>query len=114
MFFTDYRWIGRERSNRKPGLDRLALIADFTSARTRGYPDNPAQRAPLGGLPIGQPAMKGKTMALYLSQERWGRVCLHFVAALRAGHWSWHLAGIEREMAWMWPRAHRASAAARG
>jgi hypothetical protein len=35
--------------------------------------------------------MKGETMALYLSQERWGRVCLHVVAALRAGHWRWHL-----------------------
>ena len=37
-------------------------------------------------------------MKLCLSQMRMGRVCLHLVAALRAGHWRWHLAGIEREM----------------
>jgi len=47
---------------------------------------------------MGQPAMEGKTMALYLIQERWGRVCLHLAAALRAGHWRWHLAGIGREI----------------
>lgn len=48
----------------------------------------------------GPAAMQGTTMALYLSQECWGRVCLHFVAALRAGHWGWHLAGIGREIGW--------------
>jgi hypothetical protein len=37
-------------------------------------------------------------MSSYLSEEHWGRVCLHFVAALRGGHWSWHLAGIRREL----------------
>jgi len=37
-------------------------------------------------------------MALYLIQEPWGRMCLHLMAALRAGHWRWHLAGIGREM----------------
>ena len=58
--------------------------------------------------------MEGKTMALYLSQERWGRVCLHFVAALRAGHWRWHLAGIGREIEFIWPRARPAAAIARG
>ena len=52
--------------------------------------------------------MENKTMALYLSQERWGRVCLHFVAALRAGHWGWHLAGIGREIECIWPQTHRA------
>jgi hypothetical protein len=56
--------------------------------------------------------MEGKTMALYLIQARWGRVCLHLVAALRAGHWLWHLAGIGREMEWVWPQTRRASAAA--
>ena len=55
---------------------------------------------------IGQPAMESKTMALYFSQERWGRVCLHFVAAVRAGHWRWHLAGIKREIECIWPQAH--------
>jgi hypothetical protein len=63
---------------------------------------------------MGQTAMEGKTMAIYLSQERWGRVCLHFVAALRAGHWGWHFAGIEREIVCMWPRTRRASTAAKG
>jgi hypothetical protein len=58
--------------------------------------------------------MEGKTMALYLSQERWGRVCLHFVAALRAGHWRWHLAGIGREIEWIWPQAHLVGATAKG
>jgi len=42
--------------------------------------------------------MEGKTMKLYLSQTRWGRACLHMMAALHAGHWRWHLAGIGREM----------------
>jgi len=42
--------------------------------------------------------MEGKIMALHLSQERWGRAWLHLVAALRSGHWRWHLAGMEREM----------------
>jgi len=53
-------------------------------------------------------------MALYLSQERWGRVCLHFVAALRAGHWRWHLAGIGREIEWIWPQPHLIGATAKG
>jgi hypothetical protein len=44
--------------------------------------------------------MKDEIMALYLSQQRWGRVYLHLAAALRAGHWRWHLSGIEREMQW--------------
>jgi hypothetical protein len=48
--------------------------------------------------------MKGKTMKLYLSQKRYGRVCLHLAAALRAGHWRWHFAGIEREIEWIWPQ----------
>ena len=37
-------------------------------------------------------------MAAYLVQMRWGRALLHLAAALRAGHWSWHLAGIIREL----------------
>ena len=49
-------------------------------------------------------------MALYLIQECCGRVCLHFEAALRAGHWGWHIAGIGREIKCIWPRTHRASA----
>lgn len=53
-------------------------------------------------------------MALYLSQEGWGRVCLHVASALRAGHWGWHLAGIGREIEWMWPHAREASVAAHG
>jgi hypothetical protein len=36
-------------------------------------------------------------MARYLSQRCWGRSCLHLAAALRKGHWHWHLAGIRRE-----------------
>jgi hypothetical protein len=58
--------------------------------------------------------MEGKSMAFYLSQERWGRVCLHFLAALRAGHWRWHLAGIEREIECIWPQAHPVAATAKG
>jgi hypothetical protein len=38
-------------------------------------------------------------MTLYLSKKRWGRSCLHVVAALHHGHWRWHLAGIRRESA---------------
>jgi hypothetical protein len=53
-------------------------------------------------------------MKLYLSQERWGRVCLHVVAALRAGHWGWHLAGIGREIEWRRPQSRRASITANG
>jgi hypothetical protein len=37
-------------------------------------------------------------MKLYLSQRSMGRSCLHLAAALRAGHWRWHLAGIRREI----------------
>ena len=58
--------------------------------------------------------MEGKIMALYLIQKRWGRVCLHFGAALRAGHWGWHLAGIGREIKCIWPETRRVSAAANG
>lgn len=36
-------------------------------------------------------------MSFYLSQRGWGRACLHLAAAIRAGHWRWHLAGIRRE-----------------
>ena len=53
-------------------------------------------------------------MALYLIQERWGRVCLHFAAALRAGHWGWHLAGSGREIEFIWSHPRRASATANG
>ncbi|SPE61823.1 hypothetical protein SBV1_770021 [Verrucomicrobia bacterium] len=31
-------------------------------------------------------------------QTRSGRALLHLAAALRAGHWSWHVAGISREV----------------
>ena len=27
-----------------------------------------------------------------------GRIALHLICALRAGHWRWHCAGIRREM----------------
>ncbi len=37
-------------------------------------------------------------MSLYLSQRCWGRSCLHLAAAMRAGHWHWHFAGIRREI----------------
>jgi len=37
-------------------------------------------------------------MTYYLSQKCWGRSCLHVMAAMRAGHWRWHLAGIRREV----------------
>jgi len=47
-------------------------------------------------------------MSLYLSQRCWGRSCLHLAAAMRAGHWRWHLAGIGREIHFKWPRIRRA------
>jgi hypothetical protein len=56
--------------------------------------------------------MEGKNMALYLCQERWGRVCLHFVAALRDGHWRWHLAGIGRDIKSVCPQARPVGATA--
>jgi hypothetical protein len=37
-------------------------------------------------------------IAWHLVQTRWGRTLLHLAAALRAGHWRWHLAGIIREL----------------
>lgn len=37
-------------------------------------------------------------MNLYLSQRSWGRSYLHLAAAMRAGHWHWHLADIGREL----------------
>ena len=57
---------------------------------------------------ISQPAIEDKTMTLYLSQKRWGRVGLHFVAAVRGGHWGWHLAGIRREIECSWRITHQA------
>ena len=42
--------------------------------------------------------MKEKAMTRHLSQSCWGRSCLHLAAALRDGHWRWHLAGIRREI----------------
>jgi hypothetical protein len=36
------------------------------------------------------------------------------VAALRAGHWRWHLAGIGREIECFWPQIRQALAAAYG
>ena len=53
-------------------------------------------------------------MSLYLSHERWGRVCLHVVSAMRAGHWGWHLAGIGREIESMWPQPRLALAYVNG
>jgi hypothetical protein len=49
-------------------------------------------------------------MALYHSLNRWDRACLHFVAALRAGHWGWHLAGIRREIQLVRPQLRQAPA----
>jgi hypothetical protein len=37
-------------------------------------------------------------MTMYLCERCWGRSCLHLVAALRGGHWRWHLTGIRREI----------------
>ena len=37
-------------------------------------------------------------MTLYLCERCWGRSCLHLAAALRGGHWRWHLTGIRREI----------------
>ena len=53
-------------------------------------------------------------MTLYLSEESWGRVCLHLVAALRAGHWAWHFAGIGREIESVWPQPRLALASVNG
>jgi hypothetical protein len=47
---------------------------------------------------------------LYLSQRCWGRSCLHLAAALRVGHWRWHLAGIRREIHFTRPLTRRAMA----
>jgi len=44
-------------------------------------------------------------MASYLIQTRWGRALLHLAATLRAGHWSWHVAGIIRELGLVAPVA---------
>jgi hypothetical protein len=46
----------------------------------------------------GQESTEIKNMSLYLSQRCWGRSCLHLAAAMRAGHWRWHFAGIGREI----------------
>jgi hypothetical protein len=44
------------------------------------------------------PAIHARTTLLFVSQAGCGRICLHLLAALRAGHWRWHLAGVGREM----------------
>jgi hypothetical protein len=46
----------------------------------------------------GQETTEVKNMSRYLSQRCWGRSYLHLAAAMRGGHWHWHLAGIRREM----------------
>ena len=45
-----------------------------------------------------------RARALESSQERLGRMRLHLIAAVRAGHWGWHLAGIAREMECIGPQ----------
>ena len=52
-------------------------------------PDGPCHR---------RESTKDQIMTFYLCQRCWGRSCLHLTAALRAGHWRWHLAGIRREI----------------
>jgi len=59
-------------------------------------------------------AIEEEVMARYLIQEWWGRVCLHLVAALRAGHWRWHLAGIGREFECLRLQPSWAAATAKG
>ena len=49
-------------------------------------------------------------MTLYLSQKCWGRSCLHLAAAMRAGHWRSHLAGIRREIHFTRPLARSTTA----
>jgi hypothetical protein len=49
-------------------------------------------------------------MSLYLSQNSWGRSCLHLAAAMRAGHWRWHFAGIGREIHFPKPLTRKATA----
>lgn len=61
---------------------------------------------------ISRSRMEVNIMTLYLSQKCWGRVCLHLIAALRAGHWGWHLAGIGREIGSIWPQPRLALALA--
>ncbi len=56
--------------------------------------------------------MNDKALKLHLSQSGWGRSCLHLAAAMRAGHWRWHLAGIGREFHFTPSPTRRASAAA--
>lgn len=61
----------------------------------------------------GQESTKDKTVSLYLSQRCWGRSCLH-LAAMRAGHWRSHLAGIGREIHFTRPLTRKALASAGG
>jgi hypothetical protein len=49
-------------------------------------------------------------MSLYLSQNGWGRSCLHLAAAMRAGHWRWHFAGIGREIHFTKPLTRKVTA----
>lgn len=37
-------------------------------------------------------------MKTYLATTRIGRIALHLGCALQNGKWSWHLAGIRREI----------------
>ena len=42
--------------------------------------------------------MKIIIKTIKLSQSRGGRIALHLIAALAAGHWMFHLRGIVREL----------------
>ena len=58
----------------------------------------------------GQESTEVKNMSLYVSQRCWGRSCMHLTAAMRAGHWRWHFAGIEREIHFTKPPTRKATA----
>jgi hypothetical protein len=57
---------------------------------------------------------EGLGMASHFIQTRSGRALLHLAAALRAGHWSWHFAGIIRELGQSRMRGARAARLPRG
>ncbi len=84
MEYGGITWLKRNgnAATTKSRVCALVRVTDWVRNRSRS---------------LGSTTLKDKTMTLYFSQKCWGRSCLHLVAALRAGRWRWHLAGIKRE-----------------
>jgi len=77
------------------GQQRLAFFGELAPILD---PASPASLGWGGGIGIRFYFGRQEAMAAYIVHTPSGRALLHLAAALRAGHWSWHVAGIIREV----------------